>query len=119
MGGIRIGLRAEPDDCVMLAAAASLGSFVSSQIERAVDVSVDVVDAASAWVVGAETDASLEDLKGREINGEAELREAALDFVDQALLAGIPFGRFLAGPGTKKYAASGHPQPTGGIPLLD
>ena len=73
----RPGLRAEPDDCVMLAAAASLGSFVSSQIERAVDVSVDVVDAASAWVVGAETDASLEDLKGREINGEAELREAA------------------------------------------
>ena len=73
----RPGLRAEPDDCAMLAAAASLGSFVSSQIERAVDVSVDVVDAASAWVVGAETDASLEDLKGREINGEAELREAA------------------------------------------
>ena len=73
----RPGLIAAPDDCVMLAAAASLGSFVSSQIERAVDVSVDVVDAASAWVVGAETDASLEDLKGREINGEAELREAA------------------------------------------
>ncbi len=32
------------------------------------------------------------------LNGMMNESEAALDFVDQALLAGIPFGRFLAGP---------------------